>query len=432
MNMRLFAALVVTSSTAIAIAQTPAPAAQPVSQTPAECLKAVRDHAARRQKELQPLTREGVMAITQERTAMAKTCAARFDVAAVAETDLSALIDLYTEAGLPDLANAAVARAIASKTLGETDRATVLVQAIRAGMRAPKSAERNAGLDRMSDAVLAQKLSAHQTMNGYYRADDIDAGIIRHSTWMIERARSFTPDERGQYGSGIVSAYVNMAEAWAGQGQNDDAIALLERAKTDWAALPRIAERIDPTLERYRLVGTRATTIAAPRWLNAANGAASMDMAGAVTLLEFTAHWCGPCKESYPGIKRLLAKYGPQGFRVVFATELYGYFETEGNLAPDVELERDRAYFKKEGMNVPIAVEERPVPKTVNGRPVYTPAPNSAAYKVGGIPQIHLIDRQGNIRLIMVGYDDANEPRLATLIEDLLKERTDYRVNFSR
>ena len=49
--------------------------------------------------------------------------------------------------------------------------------------------------------------------------------------------------------------------------------------------------------------------------------------------------------------------------------------------------------------------------------------PNDAAYKVGGIPQIHLLDRQGRIRLIMVGYDDANEPFLASLIEKLLREQ---------
>jgi len=36
----------------------------------------------------------------------------------------------------------------------------------------------------------------------------------------------------------------------------------------------------------------------------------TIPMTGAVTLLEFTAHWCGPCKESYPGINRLLEKYG--------------------------------------------------------------------------------------------------------------------------
>ena len=55
-------------------------------------------------------------------------------------------------------------------------------------------------------------------------------------------------------------------------------------------------------------------------------------MKGKVTLLEFSAHWCGPCKESYPGINRLRAKYESQGFRVVLATELYGYFSAERNL----------------------------------------------------------------------------------------------------
>jgi thiol-disulfide isomerase/thioredoxin len=143
-----------------------------------------------------------------------------------------------------------------------------------------------------------------------------------------------------------------------------------------------------------------------------------------VTLLEFTAHWCGPCKESYPGLKRLLAKYGSQGFRVVFATELYGYFGTERNLEPDVEFEKDREYFtKSEGFTVPIAVSARPIPEMVNGRPRYAPDKNLAAYKVGGIPQIQLLDRRGRIRLIMVGYDEANEPKLAKIIEDLLRER---------
>ena len=59
----------------------------------------------------------------------------------------------------------------------------------------------------------------------------------------------------------------------------------------------------------------------------------------------------------------------------------------------------------------------------VNGRPVYKPDPNFAAYKVGGIPQIHLLDRQGKLRLIMTGYDDENESKLAALIESLLKEK---------
>jgi thiol-disulfide isomerase/thioredoxin len=34
-----------------------------------------------------------------------------------------------------------------------------------------------------------------------------------------------------------------------------------------------------------------------------------MPMDGAVTLLEFTAHWCGPCRESYPGVNRLRSQF---------------------------------------------------------------------------------------------------------------------------
>jgi len=148
-------------------------------------------------------------------------------------------------------------------------------------------------------------------------------------------------------------------------------------------------------------------------------------MPGAVTLLEFTAHWCGPCKESYPGVKRLLAKYGPRGFRVVLATELYGYFGTDRGLTPDVEFERDREYWAHEGLNVPVAVSDpRGLPVAgANGVVASVENPNDAAYKVGGIPQIHIIDKKGVIRLIMVGYDDVNEASLSKLIEQLLKEK---------
>jgi hypothetical protein len=59
----------------------------------------------------------------------------------------------------------------------------------------------------------------------------------------------------------------------------------------------------------------------------------------------------------------------------------------------------------------------------VDGKPVYQRDPNDDHYRVGGIPQIQLIDKHGTIRLMMVGYDDANEEKLAKLIEGLLKEK---------
>ena len=95
------------------------------------------------------------------------------------------------------------------------------------------------------------------------------------------------------------------------------------------------------------------------------------------------------------------------------------------SLTPEVEFARDKTYFAEHGMNVPIAVGDRVVTKVVDRQLQYvTPMnPNDTNYKVGGIPQIHLIDKQGRIRLVMVGYDDANESKLAKMIETMLAEK---------
>jgi len=420
---------------AAVLAQTPA--AQPVTQPAAQpttaggCVKAARDFAIAQQRAVTRLTAEIVRKIEADKVVMAQKCAAQFSVASLAETELPSLIALYGEAAQPDLAKAALTRALASKTMPIKSRADVLAQAISTGLLEPKSPERNArleryidDLDRLQGDLLDIKVSAHARMNGFYRGDDIDDGIIKHSTWLIEQAKTFTPEQRTKHGSTVVIAHINMAEAVAGRGDNARAQALLKAAKTGWTDVPNVGRMVDPVMARYALVGTAAAPITAPRWLNAPANT-TISMPGAVTLLEFTAHWCGPCRESYPGVKRLLAKYGSRGFRVVLATELYGYFGTERPLTPEAEFERDREYWAHEGLNVPVAVGNQPPPavRGADGNYTYTKDPNSAAYEVGGIPQIQIIDKQGRIRLIMVGYDDANEASLSKLIESLLKER---------
>ncbi len=422
----------IASLLSIALVMSPSQAAAPQPTTPDGCVTQARTYARNAQQALaRTITAADVRRIEADKQALARACAAQFAIERVNENDLPALITLYGEAGQRDLASAAITRALASRTMASPVRAQVLEQAIVSTLLEPKSEERNTRLESWSDALdrlpgdlLAQQMAAHSRLNGYYRGDDIDAGIIKHSTWIIDRARTFTPAQRAQFGSIVVSAHINMAEAWAGQGDIDKARALLQSAREHWSDIRNAPEMLNPVVARYALVGTIGAPIGAPRWLNAAPGT-TLPMTGAVTLLEFTAHWCGPCKESYPGIKRLLAKYGPQGFRAVFATELYGYFGTERGLSADEEFDRDRDYFAKEGLAVPIAVENarRPSVRNADGTYTHFENPNDKAYEVGGIPQIHIIDRHGRIRLIMVGYDDANEPALARLIEKLLKER---------
>jgi thiol-disulfide isomerase/thioredoxin len=241
---------------------------------------------------------------------------------------------------------------------------------------------------------------------------------------LIDKGRTFTPEQRAKYGTSIVIAHINMAEALAGRGENDRAMDLLNTAKKDWRDIRNINQLVDPVLARYALVGTAGAPITAPRWLNAAANT-TIPMTGAVTLLEFTAHWCVPCKESYPGINRLLAKYGSKGFRVVLSTELYGYFGQERPLTPEAEYERDRDYWAHEVPRVPVAIDDQRSAPVRNADGSYTVAgkTNEKAYEVGGIPQIQIIDKHGRIRLIMVGYDDVNEKALGDLIDKLLKEK---------
>lgn len=398
-----------------------AAAAQPT--TPDGCVKAAREFVLTQQRALPKVTTEAIRQIETRKIAMARSCAAQFAPATIPDAQLPDLIALYGEADQPTLAQTTIDRALTAKTPAPI-RAEVLAQAVTSGLRAPKSAARNARLEGYVDdldalalrneALLDIAVGTHSRMNGYYRGDDIDDGIIKHSTWLITRAKTFTPAQRTQYGSHIVSAHINMAEALAGRGKTREATALLASARQNWADVRNAVAMLDPVIARYALVGTVGAPITAPRWLNAPPNT-TMPMTGAVTLLEFTAHWCLPCKESYPGLKRLLAKYGSQGFRVVMATELYGYFGMDRPLTAEEEFERDRQYWADEGLDVPIAVGDLRTRAVDN--------PNDAAYKVGGIPQIHLIDRQGRIRLIMVGYDDANEGYLESLIVQMLREK---------
>lgn len=430
--------LVLLLSIALSTLQTPTtPAATPIV-TPADCLKSARDFTSKRQKEMAPLTAEKMNQITAEKAVQEKECAAKFDAKTMTPAGIASLAEVYSDIGDAPTTATLIDTVRKHPRASKVDIATVGLLEIQTVLREPKGDERNARLEKMVDALdtlgldaFDQQFTAHSRMNSYYRADDIDAGIIKHSTWLIKAGETCSPADRLKLGITIATAHVNMAEAWAGQGQTDKALALLRDGVKNYGDISagRGTTAKDayftPEIERLELVGTPAPAITAPVWLNApANN--KLEMAGHVTLLEFTAHWCGPCRESYPGINRLRAKYGPQGFRVAQATQLYGYFQSERNLTPEVEIERDKAYFAEHHIgDVPLAIGPKVDIKVVNGKVEYIPAkdPNEVNYRVGGIPQIHLIDKKGNIRLIMVGYDDANEAQLAKTIEALLKEK---------
>jgi thiol-disulfide isomerase/thioredoxin len=395
--------------------------------TPQDCIKTARDFSSRRLKELGPATGDTVRQVTKERTDMLRLCAVQFDPSRTPVVDLAPLVELYMEAEQIDRAQQALAKGLADASIDAASKANLLMLAVRTTLRLPKSEEPNAAaekyltdLDALGEPAFEQRFTAHNALNNYYRGDDIDEGIIRHSNWMIDAGKRMSPDQRRKFAGSMISAYVNLAEAVAGHGKNDEAIDLLKRAPVEWPEAGYGAERVKDVLTRYELVGTTAPAIVAPVWLNR-SASDPLEVKGKVTLLQFTAHWCGPCRESYPGMGRLLQRFAKDDFQIVFYTRTYGYFEQERDLTPAQEIERDKKYYAGYGFALPIAIGPA-TSVVVDGKRKAQADPVEDGYAVGGIPQFNLIDRKGKIRLVMIGYDDANEERLASLIRKLLNE----------
>jgi thiol-disulfide isomerase/thioredoxin len=398
--------------------------------TPSACLEATRTFQKARMKEAGlPMTSEKFQSVQKEKVEFARGCIAKLNVEAIPAADLPALADLYVEAGQAELALSTAAGAVKAAGSDPAARAHALLAATRIVMRQPKSDARNslaekyvADLAALPAPFAREKVEGHGLLNAYYRGDDIDAGIIEHSTKIIQLGKQLTPEQRQPLGRTLVAAYVNLAEALAGQERTPEALDVLRRAPSELAGVPDVAATVKPTLDRYLLVGTPGPAITAPRWLNVTPEGGKVEMPGQVTWLQFTAHWCGPCRESYPGVARLHERFGKRGFRVVMSTQLYGRFGNEPNVPAERELALIRDYFPAHGVTFPVAVEDY-IPPNYQATTPDWPGANEAKYRVGAIPQIQILDKKGVVRLIMVGYDEANEPRLAGLIERLLGEK---------
>jgi len=431
----LFAAsLAAVAFAAAVLAQAPAP--PPMSATAAGCLASAREYRQVLMKDLQarlkasgkPVAQEDVSAVGTKAADYASACAAQFAKGDLPAADLPALAELQVEAQQIGAAKQTIARALAAPGTDAAAKAATLATGVRIlsrQIRQPGVLDQAeawvAELEKLPATFVRERIEAHAVLNSYYRADDIDAGIIKHSMRLLELNVALPPEQRTpQLSNTIIAAYSNLAEAWAGQEQTADALGLLRRAPVELKGVDGVAERLAPTIERYELVGKPAAAIEAPSWLNAPDGTTRMEMAGGVTWLQFTAHWCGPCREAYPAAVRLQKQFGARGFRVVMATQLYGYFENRRNVAPADELAAIRDYFPKHGIIWPVAVADNLPPVMENGRMVRKLNVNDANYKVAGIPQIHIIDRKGVVRLIMIGFDEANEPRLTAMIQRLL------------
>ena len=109
------------------------------------------------------------------------------------------------------------------------------------------------------------------------------------------------------------------------------------------------------------------------------------DLKGRVVLVDFWASWCAPCKQSFPWMNEMQAKYGPKGFTII-------------------------------GINVDKKRED--ADKFLAGTPAkFTVAFDSAgkvaeSYQPQGMPTSFLIGADGVVRAMHVGFREGDREKL--------------------
>ncbi|TYL46634.1 TlpA disulfide reductase family protein [Marinomonas sp. IMCC 4694] len=117
---------------------------------------------------------------------------------------------------------------------------------------------------------------------------------------------------------------------------------------------------------------------------------------GQVVLVDFWASWCGPCRESFPWMTSIQAKYNSQGLKVIAI-----------NLDQEHEQALDFLKEFKPGFTVLFDTEAQ-LPED---------------FGVIGMPTSFLIDRQGKIRATHVGFHQKNIHEYESAIVKLLAEK---------
>ena len=116
---------------------------------------------------------------------------------------------------------------------------------------------------------------------------------------------------------------------------------------------------------------------------------------GKVIYLDFWASWCGPCRKSFPWMKKMQSKYQEQGL-VVISVNL------------DVEKELADKFLKDNPVNFIV---------------VYDPTGDIATnYQIMGMPSSYIIDRDGELKVTHVGFFTKKKPRYEAQIQALLAQ----------
>ncbi len=149
-----------------------------------------------------------------------------------------------------------------------------------------------------------------------------------------------------------------------------------------WLALPALPAEARPAAPR-RVPAFHLPTL---------TGTVSPDsLRGKVTLVDFWASWCGPCRRSFPWLSGLYARHAAQGFTV---------------LAINLDKSRDLADEFLAQFPAPFTVAFDPQGRTAE------------SFGVSAMPMSYLVGRDGTILASHLGFDPRDTGPLEHQVEE--------------
>jgi len=177
--------------------------------------------------------------------------------------------------------------------------------------------------------------------------------------------------------------------------------------ETTFQQTPMVTEPV----ESHRAVGQRLPDLQLVPLTGASQPVGLEDLRGKVVLVNIWGPWCPPCREELPDIAAVERKFRARGDFLLLAVSC-----GRGGSDDVEELRKStEALFSKSGIAMPTYADPERITR-------------EAFDAVGGFegyPTTFLMDRQGVIREVWVGYDEGIESQLEELIPKLLSEKAE-------